>query len=193
MLPLARFLTLRSNQLFALSKNVGHADLYNSFCRKAYNKGSQLIADFIDHLTNEHTRFVPEDGNVHEITSNTMNFMKILAKYQPVVSHVLENSQKATESKLSKLFGLWILSNFTYHFSAQIIAALGVNLKNKAGAYADPTLSALFLFNNLTYVDQCLREGLLTKLIKEQNPQFFTFNDQEIASNLKKYLLRFGL
>lgn len=48
---------------------------------------------------------MPEDGNVHEITSNTMNFMKILAKYQSVVAFVLEQGQRTGEAKLSKLFG----------------------------------------------------------------------------------------
>lgn len=56
MLPLTRFLALRSNQLFSLSQNVGHGDLFNTFSRKTIAKGSHLITDFIDHLTNEHTR-----------------------------------------------------------------------------------------------------------------------------------------
>jgi hypothetical protein len=104
MIPLARFITLRSNQLFTLSQNVGHEDLFHKFSQKAIDKSLKLIYDFIDHLSNEHMRFVPEDGNVHEITSNTMNFMKILAKYQSVVTYI--QSQRTSDSRLSKLFGM---------------------------------------------------------------------------------------
>ncbi|KAI6182793.1 Exocyst complex component 7 [Aphelenchoides bicaudatus] len=174
MLPLARFLTLRSNQLSTLSQNVGHADLFNNFSQKAISKSSKLISDFIDHLTNEHTRFVPEDGTVHAIASNTMNFLKILTKYQSVVNFVLENNPKS-ESKLSKIF-------------AQIMTALGVNLRNKSASYADQHLAALFMFNNLTYVQQCLREESVAKLVREQNPQFFANNQKDIDNYLKKYL-----
>ncbi|KAI6202822.1 hypothetical protein M3Y94_00484500 [Aphelenchoides besseyi] len=176
-LPLAGFVTRRSHQMTSLSRNIGHSEIYAQFCKKLYEKTSQSIADFVDFLTNEHTtRYVPSDGNCHEITSNAMNFLKILAQYQSVVNHVLEQTQKGGESaRLSKLF-------------AQIISALGVNLRNKASAYADPHLAALFLFNNLTYVQQCLKAEVLSKLVREQNPQFFSYNEQEIAGHLKKYL-----
>ncbi|KAI6230136.1 hypothetical protein M3Y99_01105600 [Aphelenchoides fujianensis] len=176
-LPLASFVTRRSQQMASLSKNVGHSELYAQFSRKLYDKTSQSISDFVDFLTNEHTtRYVPPDGNCHEITSNAMNFLKILAQYQSVVNHVLEQTQRGGESsRMSKLF-------------AQIISALGVNLRNKASSYADPHLAALFMFNNLTYVQQCLKNEQLSRLVREQNPQFFAYNEQEIAGHLKKYL-----
>lgn len=111
MLPLAKFLTNHSNQLALLSQNAGLSDAYTNFCRKVYGKGAHVINDFIDHLASEHLRFVPEDGNVHEITSNTINFMKILSKYQNVVFHVLENAHKrdGNDPVLEKLFCKFII------------------------------------------------------------------------------------
>lgn len=44
------------------------------------------------------------------------------------------------------------------------------------------------MFNNLTYVQQCLREESLAKLIREQNPHFFSQSESEISNYLKKYL-----
>jgi hypothetical protein len=77
-----------------------------------------------------------------------------------------------------------------FSFSAQILTALGVNLRNKSSSYADQHLAALFLFNNLTYVQQCLREETLSKLVREQDPNFFANNEKEISNYLKKYLQR---
>lgn len=44
------------------------------------------------------------------------------------------------------------------------------------------------MFNNLTYVQQCLREESIAKLIREQNPQFFSTTQKDIDNYLKKYL-----
>lgn len=46
------------------------------------------------------------------------------------------------------------------------------------------------MFNNLTYVQQCLREESVAKLVREQNPQFFANNQKDIDNYLKKYLQR---
>ncbi|CAD5211427.1 unnamed protein product [Bursaphelenchus xylophilus] len=178
MIPLVRMLTVHSTQLTALTQNAGQSELYQTFCRNVFSKGAHVINDFIDHLTNEHMRFVPEDGNVHEITSNTMNFLKILAKYQNVVVNVMTRSGKAdgSEPVLPKLF-------------SQILAALGVNLKNKSGAYADPSLAALFLFNNFTYINNGLKEDPLKKIARDvKSAQLVSFYEQQITSYLKKYL-----
>ncbi|CAD5207334.1 unnamed protein product [Bursaphelenchus okinawaensis] len=178
MIPLVRLLTVHSAQLSSLTQNAGQSDLYQSFCRNVFNKGAHVINDFIDHLTNEHMRFVPEDGNVHEITSNTMNFLKILAKYQNVVVNVMTRSGKAdgSEPVLPKLF-------------SQILAALGVNLKNKSGAYADPSLTALFLFNNFSYIKNGLKEEPLKRIARDvKSAQLVSFYEQQISGYLKKYL-----
>ncbi|KAE9551132.1 hypothetical protein FO519_005667 [Halicephalobus sp. NKZ332] len=70
----------------------------------------------------------------------------------------------------------------------QILAALGVNLKNKAVTYQDEFLSALFMFNNLNYVHNCLQDESIQSILAEQNHQLSNFYKNEIADFLSKYL-----
>lgn len=89
-LLMAKFAMRNSNQLQTLSTNVNCEQLYVTFSQNVYRKSSQLISDFIDKLSNDHSRFVPEDGNVHQITSNTVKFLNVLAKNRPTVNRILE-------------------------------------------------------------------------------------------------------
>uniref|UniRef100_A0AC34G2F1 Exocyst complex component 7 n=1 Tax=Panagrolaimus sp. ES5 TaxID=591445 RepID=A0AC34G2F1_9BILA len=175
MLQMAKFAIRNSNQLHTLSTNVDSEQLYVTFNQNVFRKSSQLISDFIDKLSNDHSRFVPEDGNVHQITSNTIKFLNILAKNRPTVNQILEITVTGGKSTAA-------------HFFAQILAALGVNLKNKASTYPDESLSALFMLNNLNYVHGCLQDENVQTILGERSEQLASFYRTEITEYLTKYL-----
>jgi len=74
---------------------------------------------------------------------------------------------------------------------AQILSALGVNLRNKSGTYSDNTLGALFMFNNLSYISMCCvkDKNLMGILNANNNGQLLSFYESEIEEYLKRYLI----
>jgi len=177
-LPMAKFSLKNSNQLQTLAENVNEGQLYLNFNKNVFRKSSNLISDFIEKLNNDHNRFVPEDGNVHQVTANTINFLKMLAKNKTTVGQILEitvNNSRGADTQFSKLF-------------AQVLAALGVNLKNKAVTYQDEFLSALFMLNNLNYVHNCLQDENIQSILAEQYLQLSNFYKNEINDYLSRYL-----
>lgn len=74
---------------------------------------------------------------------------------------------------------------------AQILAALGVNLRNKSSTYPDETLASIFMLNNLNHIRTCLfYDSNIVSIISEQNDQIASFYEAEIASYMKRYLKR---
>lgn len=112
-LLMTRFIIKNSNQLSSLAENVNEKQLFSIVNKNLFRKSSNLITDFIDKLNNDHhAKFVPEDGNVHQITANTVNFLKLLAKNRSTVGQILEftfGNSKNSDIQFSKLFGKFIL------------------------------------------------------------------------------------
>lgn len=85
---------------------------------------------------------------------------------------------------------------------AQILSAIGVNLRNKASIYADASLGmvdcteaqsllllgALFLVNNLSYINKLLKDPSLQHIISDQ--RLNAYYDSEIEEHLRRYLAR---
>lgn len=88
-------------------KNIGEACLFLKIKSAIKTQSVQRISDFIDRLTNDHNRFVPADGNVHHVTSSTLNFLKLLTQNRPVIGYIYEdnNTSQNTKMNISKLFG----------------------------------------------------------------------------------------
>uniref|UniRef100_A0A914EGZ8 Exocyst complex component 7 n=1 Tax=Acrobeloides nanus TaxID=290746 RepID=A0A914EGZ8_9BILA len=179
-LPLSKFLLRHAKQLQSLAENVRETQTFQKFQQNVYTRSSQLLSEFIDRLTNDNSRYVPEDGTVHHITSNTVNFLKMLARERATILQILDanssTNRMQAQTNFSKLF-------------AQILAALGVNLRNKSTTYTDEPLSALFMLNNLNHIRTCLfQDSHIESIISEQNDQISSFYEAEISSYTKKYL-----
>ena len=97
------------------SQNTGEADSYCSLREKIRNKAERSISAFVDHLVNDHSRFVPKDANVHHVTSNTGHFLKLLSQNRPVLLFVYDEESSDTQHRfsLSKLLGACSHSCFT--------------------------------------------------------------------------------
>ncbi|VDK28032.1 unnamed protein product [Gongylonema pulchrum] len=150
---------------------------YESFVKKVNDKAKDALDDFFDHLTNDSNKFVPADGNVHQVTSNTLNFLNSLMDYRQTVTHLLAS----TGAK----------GNQSTHFPrlfARALSALGLNLKNKAETYGDETLAAVFLLNNNNYIHNALQNNGMFAVVGEHNSQVRSFYRSEISVYCKKYL-----
>nr|CDQ01885.1 BMA-EXOC-7, isoform e [Brugia malayi] len=176
-LPLLRHINAHYLQLLSLGNNAIEDVPYESFVKKINDKTKESLDGFFDHLTNDSNKFVPTDGNVHQITSNTLNFLNSLMDYRQTVTNLLI----ATGAK----------GNPTTHFPrlfARALSALGLNLKNKAGTYSDETLAAVFLLNNSNYIHNALQTNGMFAVVGEHNSQVRSFYRSEINAYSKKYL-----
>uniref|UniRef100_A0A915Q7U4 Exocyst complex component 7 n=1 Tax=Setaria digitata TaxID=48799 RepID=A0A915Q7U4_9BILA len=150
---------------------------YESFVKKVNDKTKEALDDFFDHLTNDSNKFVPTDGNVHQITSNTLNFLNSLMDYRQTVTSLLT----ATGAR----------GNPGTHFPrlfARALSALGLNLKNKAAMYNDEILASVFLLNNNNYIHNALQNNGMFAVVGEHNSQVRSFYRSEINIYSKKYL-----
>ncbi|OZC12402.1 Exo70 exocyst complex subunit [Onchocerca flexuosa] len=176
-LPLLKHINAHYLQLLSLGNNAVENVPYESFVKKINDKAKEALDGFFDHLTNDSNKFVPMDGNVHQITSNTLNFLNSLMDYRQTVTNLLI----ATGAK----------GNSATHFPrlfARALSALGLNLKNKAGAYGDETLAAVFLLNNNNYIHNALQTNGMFAVVGEHNSQVRSFYRSEINAYSKKYL-----
>lgn len=178
LLPLLKHINLHYNQLTSLCNNVMGDNSYEDFVMKVRTRCYQLLDEFLDRLTNDTNKFVPPDGNVHHVTSNTLSFLSSLMEYRQTVAQLLTLSSPGTNSSylLPRLF-------------ARILSALGLNLKNKADNYgSDETLAAIFLLNNNNYIHHVLQNDGMFAIVCEHNTEVRSFYKSEINAYKEKYL-----
>ncbi|EFO24168.2 hypothetical protein LOAG_04316 [Loa loa] len=176
-LPLLKHINAHYLQLLSLGNNAVEDVPYESFVKKIHDKAKEALDAFFDHLTSDSNKFVPMDGNVHQITSNTLNFLNSLMDYRQTVTGLLimTGAKGNPATHFPRLF-------------ARSLSALGLNLKNKAGIYSDETLAAVFLLNNNNYIHNALQTNGMFAVVGEHNSQVRSFYRSEINAYSKKYL-----
>ncbi|CAJ0571947.1 unnamed protein product, partial [Mesorhabditis spiculigera] len=180
-LPLMRFLDVHQNQLVTLASNSDLEAPFEQMMRTLRIKCTALLNESVDKLKTEVDKFVPEDGNVHPLTANTLNLLCNLTLHRQTVTQQLlaptASSPQNTHLLLPKLF-------------ARILSALGTCLSRKSELYPDPLLSTIFMINNYTYIAKSLQdeEDALLPVISEQNHQILEFYLSEIGKYEQEYL-----
>lgn len=105
------------------------------------------LEEFIEFIKNDLDTKVPQDGTVHELTSNIMIFIVQLLNYLDILSRVITvNDFVSIENNPDKnriAFAQYI---------NRVLAALGMTLNNKSQSYSDPYLKAIFMLNNYHYI-----------------------------------------
>ncbi|VDN59609.1 unnamed protein product [Dracunculus medinensis] len=176
LLPLLKHVNSHHNQLSSLADNANGQIPYQAFYNKLRSKCTSSLDEFLDRLASDSNKYVPDDGNVHQITSDTLNFLNGLLEYRQTVSQLLTTSSSNNSSHhLPRLF-------------ARILSALGLNLKNKAENYSDETLAAIFLLNNNNYIHSILQNDGMLSIVCEHNAQIHSFYRSEINLYKSKYL-----
>ncbi|KAF8937866.1 Cullin repeat-like-containing domain protein [Dissophora ornata] len=132
--------------------------------------------DFISEVRNQNnTKYqaMPLDGTVHQLTSDTLNYMRRLMNYQPMVESILNligdgnwNNPEgsASQNRRSQAPGRSGRSPLLQHYFADVLEALVQNIEAKSRFYKKgQTLTQLFLLNNYFYISKSVRTtpGLL--------------------------------
>eukprot|EP00040_Diaphanoeca_grandis_P027982 m.160530 g.160530 ORF g.160530 m.160530 type:complete len:719 (-) comp31183_c0_seq1:458-2614(-) len=137
----------------SLSLKMEFGNLINSLANFAYKS----LTEFLDSVQDDDTKKIPDDGTVHELTSNTLKYLKAVDDYAEVAGYLL-----STEGKLPKS-GLDLLRNSNEYkklstnthlpqFVLKVLDSLCQNLSRKARTYEVKSLSAIFLINNYDHV-----------------------------------------
>ncbi|CAJ0961423.1 unnamed protein product, partial [Mesorhabditis belari] len=181
LLPLLRHLSTHNNQLITLASNSEMESQFEPMFRSLRIKCKSLLDESVERLKTEVDKFVPEDGNVHPLTANTLNLLCMLTIHRQTVTQQLlvptAASPQNTHLLMPKLF-------------AKILAALGACLSRKAELYTDPMLASIFKINNYNYIAKSLQdeEDALLPVISEQNHQILEFYLNEIATYEQDYI-----
>ncbi|KAG0198146.1 exocyst complex component exo70 [Mortierella sp. GBA30] len=136
----------------------------------------RTFIDFITDLRNQNNakyQAMPLDGTVHQLTSDTLNYIKRLMAYQPMVESILNllgdgnwNSSEpgGPQSRRSQAAGRSGRSAVVQHYFADVLEALVQNIEAKSKFYKKGhSLTQLFLLNNYFYISKSVRTtpGLL--------------------------------
>eukprot|EP01134_Creolimax_fragrantissima_P007466 CFRG7466T1 len=119
------------------SKNSESGQLLLALIQEYVDCCKRMLVEFEAELKKNASK-VPEDGTVHELTSNTMSFFNRVWVYHATADAVLIATQKPAGS-----VGDWF---------SRVTKTLQQCLQAKALVYNDKTLATIFLLNNFHYI-----------------------------------------
>ncbi|KAG0291132.1 exocyst complex component exo70 [Dissophora globulifera] len=136
----------------------------------------RTFIDFLGEVRNHNNakyQAMPLDGAVHQMTSDTLNYMRRLMNYLPMVESILNvigdgnwNSPEsgASQNRRSQAAGRGSRSPILQHYFADVLEALVQNIEAKSRFYKKGQgLAQIFLLNNYFYISKSVRTtpGLL--------------------------------
>ncbi|OAQ24857.1 Exo70 exocyst complex subunit [Linnemannia elongata AG-77] len=136
----------------------------------------KTFIDFLGEIRNHNNpkyQAMPLDGTVHQLTSDTLNYMKRLMTYQQMVESILNQmgdgnwnnpESGASQNRRSQAAGRSGRSAVLQHYFADVLEALVQNIDSKSRFYKKgQSLIQLFLLNNYFYISKSVRTtpGLL--------------------------------
>uniref|UniRef100_A0AC35UF29 Exocyst complex component 7 n=1 Tax=Rhabditophanes sp. KR3021 TaxID=114890 RepID=A0AC35UF29_9BILA len=177
LIPVCKFFHRHHNQLQSLCENsanggVAYGNVYNTLNQKCANS----INEYVERLQNDTSKVVPHDGNVHQITANTISVLKSLLQQKQTIINVLALTSPQERNHLPRLF-------------LMIFSALGANLKVKCLNFQDDALASIFMINNYNYIAKCLLDPSMTTVMAKENLDLCPFYENEISTYQEKYLV----
>ncbi|KAG0235112.1 exocyst complex component exo70 [Mortierella sp. GBA43] len=135
----------------------------------------RTFIDFITDVRNQNNpkyQAMPLDGTVHQLTSDTLNYIKRLMTHQPMVESILnligDGSWNASEAapQARRSGGRSGRNAALQHYFADVLEALVQNIEAKSKFYKKNVLTQIFLLNNYFYISKSVRTtpGLLEVL-----------------------------
>lgn len=125
-------------------------------------------------------------GGIHPMTQSTMNYISSLSNYSEILSAILDEYQEHLPLQDS-YFEIPASEDGSIPAApthlAWLILALLCKLDNKAELYKDPSLSYLFLANNLQFIVEKVRTTNLKSLLGEDWECMHTKKVQQYALN----------
>ncbi|CAH1795265.1 unnamed protein product, partial [Owenia fusiformis] len=158
--------------------------LLTSLVTTLNSTGSKALQDFIDTIKNDPDKSynLPKDGTVHELTSNTVNFLEQLAEYSDTVGAMLmtqgADPSARQDNKHSKKLA---------EYMTKVLSALGLNMSNKSEVYTDQSLGAIFMLNNYNYILKSMKKSGLLSVVHLWNPDVEKYYDDQIVEQKRRY------
>ncbi|KAJ3171254.1 K(+)/H(+) antiporter [Geranomyces variabilis] len=115
----------------------------------------QVFAQFYDYIKNDTGKgaAISVDGTVHELTSTTLNTLRRLVEYNDVIDRIIADGANPMGAS-------------TFATTAtDILTSLSISLDAKAKTYKKPTLGAIFLLNNFSYILKHVRSSGLADVV----------------------------
>ncbi|XP_042440732.1 exocyst complex component EXO70A1-like [Zingiber officinale] len=116
-----------------------------SLSKRLAQTAQETFVDFEEAVEKDATRTTVLDGTVHPLTSYVINYVKFLFDYQSTLNQLFQEyvTGDNSDSQLAVV-------------TMRIMQALQSNLDNKSKQYKDPSLTYLFLMNNIHYMVRSL-------------------------------------
>lgn len=108
----------------------------------------ETFGDFEEAVEKDATKTAVSDGTVHPLTSYVINYVKFLFDYQSTLKQLFQEFETGDDSN-SQLAAV----------TMRIMQALQTNLDGKSKQYRDPSLTNLFLMNNIHYMVRSVRRS----------------------------------
>ncbi|KAF5733673.1 exocyst complex component EXO70A1 [Tripterygium wilfordii] len=135
----------------------------------------ETFGDFEEAVEKDATKTAVTDGTVHPLTSYVINYVKFLFDYQSALKQLFEEFDTGNET-VSKLASV----------TMQIMQALQTNLDGKSKQYKDPSLTHLFLMNNIHYMVRSVRRSEAKDLLGDDWVQRHRRIVQQHANQYKR-------
>uniref|UniRef100_A0A1I7YHX7 Exocyst complex component 7 n=1 Tax=Steinernema glaseri TaxID=37863 RepID=A0A1I7YHX7_9BILA len=168
MLAAVKFLLRHNSQLLSLSQNAvsGHIP-FESLMQLTSAKMKQSIGEICERLTLDNDKFYPKDGNVHQVTANTMQLLNHVANYRNTVTVTTGSAELVLE---------------------QILGALDGSVHTKSLLYQDEWLQAIFLLNNTNYILNGIQVGAVANVLRVRLNDLVHGYRQKMTELLERYL-----
>ncbi|OZJ04293.1 hypothetical protein BZG36_02573 [Bifiguratus adelaidae] len=163
----------------------------SSLMNEFLSNGGRSFIDFADEVKGRREKDIysslAADGTVHELTSNTLSYLKRLLEYTDTVTALLlalgnggwNNPQAMTTfQNLSAWDALKVGKErdgreMITAFYVEILDVLVQTLQQKSKGYRKPALTAIFLLNNFHHIAKQVRQVPLSSILDESVEQKF--------------------
>eukprot|EP00041_Stephanoeca_diplocostata_P025564 m.671625 g.671625 ORF g.671625 m.671625 type:complete len:744 (-) comp22775_c0_seq4:15-2246(-) len=136
----------------------------------------QSLLEFQDYTQEGGQKRLPNDGTVHELTSNTTSFLSALHDYTQVAGFLLSWDGATVPDDRSQL-GCQSLEEATPTLVRWIGGVLDIlcdNIARKARSYEDHALNCIFLINNYNYIFTTIQASSFCRDFRSVDPQVDT-------------------
>ncbi|GAB4836224.1 hypothetical protein Ancab_001139 [Ancistrocladus abbreviatus] len=135
----------------------------------------ETFSDFEEAVEKDATKTAVLDGTVHPLTSYVINYVKFLYDYQSTLKQLFQEFEQE-EDPNSQLASV----------TMRIMQALQTNLDGKSKQYKDPSLTHLFLMNNIHYIVRSVRRSEAKDLLGDDWVQRHRRIVQQHANQYKR-------
>ncbi|ONI21528.1 hypothetical protein PRUPE_2G071900 [Prunus persica] len=147
----------------------------SSLTKRLAQTAKKTFGDFEEAVERDATKTAVSDGTVHPLTSYVINYVKFLFDYQSTLKQLFKEFENGDEggSQLASV-------------TMQIMQALQTNLDGKSKQYRDPSLTHLFLMNNIHYMVRSVRRSEAKDLLGDDWVQRHRRIVQQHANQYKR-------